>query len=98
MPNSCLHLTQIIDMLDGMTKKFDKPYIVFYPTVSRDGMPFPINKFVRDTQGRHYQESRAWRGNLLVAKYQDAQFSSMMDASIADFPLIKNWLTTHHMI
>ena len=78
-----------------MTKPFATPYIMFYPTVSRDGMPFPVNKFIRETQGRHYQEAKAWRGNIVVAKYRDLDYSAMTNASIADFPLIKNYLTTH---
>lgn len=101
----CIHLPrspllsflQIIDILDGMTRPFTTPYIMFYPTVSRDGMPFPINKFIREMQGRHYQEAKAWRGNIVVAKYRDLEYSAMTALSIADFPLIKNYLTTHLM-
>ena len=92
--------TQVIDILDGMTKKLSTPYVIFYPAVSRDGMPFPINKYVReDIQGERpgfFQEARAWRGNLVVAKYCDQNFSGMMNATMADFPLVKNWLLQHH--
>ena len=35
-------ICQVVDILDGMTKKFSSPYIMFYPTVSRDGMPFQL--------------------------------------------------------
>jgi hypothetical protein len=33
-----------------MNKKFANPYIIYYPVVSRDGMPFPVNRTVRDIQ------------------------------------------------
>lgn len=78
-----------------MIRKFTNPYIIFYPIVSRDGMEFPINKSIRDIQGRGFKEEVAWRGNILIAKYRDNPFSSMMDASMADFPILKNYLFTH---
>jgi len=86
---------KLIEALDEMNTKFATPYIVFYPTVSRDGMPFPVNKCVREIQGRNFDEAVAWRGNLVVAKYRDINYSEMMDASMADFPLVKNYLSTH---
>ena len=78
-----------------MIKKFATPYIVFYPVVSRDGMPFPVNKCIREIQGQVFAERRAWRGNLVVAKYRDTEYSAMTVASMADFPIIKNYLSTH---
>lgn len=87
--------TQLVEALDCMTKTFSTPYIIFYPTVSRDGMAFPINKFIREAQGRFYKESAAWRGNIVVAKYRDTQFSAMTNISMADFPILKNYLSTH---
>ncbi|PCH41596.1 hypothetical protein WOLCODRAFT_151645 [Wolfiporia cocos MD-104 SS10] len=83
----------VIEQLEGMNRKFPTPYIVFYPTVSRDGMPFPVNKGIHEIQGHKYNEARAWRGNILVAKYRDPEYLSMMDASMADFPIIKNWFS-----
>ncbi|KAI0637707.1 hypothetical protein C8Q77DRAFT_1153431 [Trametes polyzona] len=85
----------LIEALDGMLTKFSTPYILFYPVVSRDGMPFPVNKCIREIQGDRFDEARAWRGNLVVAKYKDNKYSVMTDASMADFPLIKNYLSTH---
>ncbi|EPQ59510.1 hypothetical protein GLOTRDRAFT_34002 [Gloeophyllum trabeum ATCC 11539] len=85
----------LVEALDGMNKKFDTPYIIFYPVISRDGMPFPVNKCVREIQGRLFREDAAWRGNLVVAKYAESSFTSMMNASMADFPLIKNYLMQH---
>jgi hypothetical protein len=82
-------------MLDGMNKKFIYPYVVFYPVLSRDGMPFPINKCLKEIQGPNYRENLAWRGNLVIAKYRDEQLSTLMDATMADFPLLKNYLSTH---
>ncbi|KAI4521626.1 hypothetical protein EV122DRAFT_271784 [Schizophyllum commune] len=86
---------QLVEALDGMNRKFTQPYVIFYPVVSRDGMPFPVNKCVREIQGRSYREELAWRGNIIVAKYRDSPFTSMVDASMADFPIIKNYLLTH---
>ena len=95
----CARLTrdmpQLIRALDGMNRNFSQPYAIFYPVVSRDGMPFPVNKCVREIQGRSYREELAWRGNIIVAKYRDSPFTSMVDASMADFPIIKNYLLTH---
>ncbi|PIL36693.1 hypothetical protein GSI_00382 [Ganoderma sinense ZZ0214-1] len=87
----------LIEALDGMIKKFTTPYILFYPVISRDGMPFPVNKCIREIQlqAQTYDEARAWRGNLVIAKYRDADYSAMIDASMADFPIIKNYLSTH---
>lgn len=83
-----------------MNKKFTNPHIIYYPVVSRDGMPFPVNWTVRDVQeevnkGRRLQEDQLWRGNLVVAKFADGRFTQMMDASMADFPILKNFLGTH---
>lgn len=78
-----------------MLQKLPTPYVVFYPVMSRDGMPFPVNKCIREIEGSKYAEDRAWRGNLVVAKYKDTKYSAMIDASMADFPIIKNYLSTH---
>ncbi|KAJ7162626.1 hypothetical protein C8R43DRAFT_304378 [Mycena crocata] len=90
----------IVDALEGMNQKFTHPYIIFYPTISRDGMPFPINKCVRDIQGRRYSEQFAWRGNILIGKYsQHGQpFTSLMDASMADFPILKNFIMSRRSL
>lgn len=82
-------------MLDGMNKKFANPYVVFYPVLSRDNMPFPINKCLKEIQGLNYREPIAWRGNLIIAKFRDEQLSAFMDASMADFPILKNYLSKH---
>ncbi|KAJ7477150.1 hypothetical protein B0H11DRAFT_1292318 [Mycena galericulata] len=86
----------IIEALEQMTKNFTHPYIVYYPTISRDGMPFPINRCIRDIQGVHFNEHAAWRGNVIIGKFRDHDqpFTSMMDASMADFPILKNFITT----
>jgi hypothetical protein len=90
-----MHRAQLIEALDGMNKKFANPYIVFYPTVSRDGRLFPINKSIRGIQGKFFREEHGWRGDIIIAKYRDNPFSSMIDASMADFPILKNYLLTH---
>ncbi|EPS93121.1 hypothetical protein FOMPIDRAFT_1056254 [Fomitopsis schrenkii] len=84
---------QVIELLEGMTKNFATPFIIFYPTVSRDGMPFPVNKCIKEIQGDKYRETKAWRGNVVVAKFRDQEYASMMDATMADFPIVKNWLS-----
>ncbi|EKM52063.1 uncharacterized protein PHACADRAFT_128199, partial [Phanerochaete carnosa HHB-10118-sp] len=87
---------KVIDILDGMSQGFTTPYILFYPVVSRDHMPFPLNQYVSGVQGRDFfEEARAWRGNLVIAKYSDMKYSAMTNASMADFPIVKNWLKTH---
>lgn len=88
---------QLIEALDGMLQKLTRPYIIFYPAVSRDGMPFPVNKAIREMQGYNFAEAGAWKGDLVVAKYKDTEYSTMIDASIADFPIIKNYLSTHQV-
>lgn len=85
----------LIQALDGMNRSFAAPYVVFYPTVSRDGRPFPLNKMVQEIQGHAFQESTAWRGNIVVAKYRGSPFMNMVDISMADYPLIRNWFLTH---
>jgi len=86
---------QLIESLDGMNKKFSSPYVVFYPTVSRDGMPFPINKCIRDLQGAAFRGEMAWRGNIIVGKYTGHPFSNLTNASMADYPIMKNYFMTH---
>jgi hypothetical protein len=88
---------QLIEALDGMNQKFTNPYIIFYPTVSRDGMPFPVNNYIKDIQAevRPFSEETAWRGNIVIAKYHDDPFTGMIHASMADFPILKNYLMTH---
>ncbi|EIN10815.1 hypothetical protein PUNSTDRAFT_65493 [Punctularia strigosozonata HHB-11173 SS5] len=85
-----------VHALDGMSKNLPNPYAIFYPVISRDGMPFPVNKCVKEIQGKNFREETAWRGNLVVAKFTDTTYTAMVDASMADFPLIKNYLLTHH--
>lgn len=82
-------------MLDGMNKKFASPYVIYYSVLSRDGIAFPVNKCVKEIQGSQYREGFAWRGNLVIAKFRDEQASTPMDATMADFPLLKNYLATH---
>ncbi|KAH9987905.1 hypothetical protein BJV74DRAFT_796376 [Russula compacta] len=99
-PNIRAWYFQFVEALDMMNKKFANPYIIYYPVVSRDGMPFPANRTVRDIQeemnkGRRLGEDQLWRGNLVVAKFADDRFTQMMDASMADFPILKNFLGTH---
>ena len=83
-------------MLDGMNKKFVNPYVLFYPVLSRDGMPFPINKCLKEIQGPNYREHLAWRGNIVIAKYGDQLLSTLVDATMTDFPLLKNYLSTYY--
>jgi hypothetical protein len=83
-----------------MNKKFANPYIIYYPCVSCDGRLFPMNRIVRDIQEevnkcRRLSEDQLWRGNLVAAKFADDRFMQMMDASMADFPILKNFLGTH---
>ncbi len=63
-------------------------------------MPFPVNCTVRDIQeevnkGRRLPEEQLWCGNLATAKFTDDCFMQMIDASMADFHILKNFLGTH---
>ncbi|KAF5322377.1 hypothetical protein D9619_001067 [Psilocybe cf. subviscida] len=82
----------IVEWLDGMNRKFSSPYVIFFPTISRDGMAFPINKVIQDMQGPRFNPNNAWRGNIVIAKYKDDQFpfDFLVDASMSDYPIIKN--------
>ncbi|KAF9642041.1 hypothetical protein BDM02DRAFT_3157603 [Thelephora ganbajun] len=88
--------SHVIERLNGMNKKFVNPYIIFYPVLSRDGIPFPINKCLKEIQGPNYHKNLAWRGDLVIAKYCDEQLSVLIDAIMADFPILKNYLSTHY--
>ena len=85
-----------MEALDCMNRKFANPYIIFYPVISRDGMPFPVNRSIRILQGSNFKEDYAWRGNIVVAKYSGGEtpFSSLIDASMADFVMLKNYFLT----
>jgi hypothetical protein len=99
---SCLMtylIRQLIEALDGMTRKFSRPYILFYPVVSRHGGHFPVNQCIRTIQGSRFNEQMAWRGDIVVGKYAASDsnhpFTNMVDASMADFAIIQNYLMTH---
>ncbi|TDL29799.1 hypothetical protein BD410DRAFT_834050 [Rickenella mellea] len=86
---------QIIESLDGMTRSFANPYILFYPVRPRPGTFFPLNKAIREIQGIH-SEQPAWKGNIVIAKYRggaDDPFMALLDATMADFPILKNFLS-----
>ncbi|KAH9914573.1 uncharacterized protein B0H18DRAFT_1125451 [Fomitopsis serialis] len=82
-----------VESLEGMSRRFATPYIVFYPTVSSDGLPFPINKCAREIQGDRFEAANAWRGDLIIAKYIGQDYAQMTHASMSDFPIVKNWLS-----
>ena len=74
-----------------MNDTLSTPYILFYPTLSSDGMEFPINRAIRYMQGDTFVKKDAWRGDVVVAKYTDKTYSKMMDISIGDFAILKNY-------
>jgi|SRR5712672_357680 len=83
-----------------MNQKFVNPYIIYYPVISRNDTPFPVNRTVRKMQeevspGRPLREDLLWCGDLVVAKFADPHFTQMMGASTADYPILKNFLATH---
>ncbi|KAI9069208.1 hypothetical protein FKP32DRAFT_1608332 [Trametes sanguinea] len=87
-----------IEALEGMViekYKFSRPYVLFYPLLSRDGMPFPVNGCIQAMQGEWFDKRKAWEGDIIIAKYSDPEYSEMIDVSMADFPIIKNYLSTH---
>ncbi|KAJ7442235.1 hypothetical protein B0H11DRAFT_1663868, partial [Mycena galericulata] len=84
----------IVCSLEGMTKRFAHPYVVYYPLKSREGLPFSINENIRGIQGSRFQSHLAWKGDIIVGKCMDQSepFSSMTSVSMADFPILKNFL------
>ena len=88
---------QMLESLEGMTRPFPNPYIIFYPVLPRPGTTLPINKTIREIQGRSFSEYDAWRGNVVIAKFRGGgsdPFANLMDISMADFPILKNYLST----
>ncbi|KAA1475952.1 hypothetical protein DENSPDRAFT_861002 [Dentipellis sp. KUC8613] len=86
---------QPVEALDGMNKRFTEPYMVFYPTISRDGLPFPVNLSIREIQGNAFKKHMCWCGDIIIAKYQSSRFTVMKNMTMADYPLLKNWLAMH---
>jgi hypothetical protein len=83
-----LNVPQYVQALDGMRNSFPQPYIIYFPVISRDGMPFPANKTLRDIQGAWFKPEHAWRGNIVVAKYRDQHCKTMMNITMADFAIV----------
>ncbi|KAH9924810.1 uncharacterized protein B0H18DRAFT_403413 [Fomitopsis serialis] len=81
-----------IKKLDGMLIDFPAPYLAFYPIVSSDGMVFPINKCMYEIRGKKIRSPNVWRGDIVVAKYH-SEYVALMDATMADFPLLRNWFS-----
>ncbi|OBZ71917.1 hypothetical protein A0H81_08210 [Grifola frondosa] len=69
----------LVEALDGMNKKFATPYIIFYPTISRDGMPFPVNKCILP---RHsvLVHDRCFHGRL--PNHQELSFNSCLPGEV----------------
>ena len=78
-----------------MPRKLDERFIVFYAVVSVNGEEFDVNEWIKEIQEGRYREDVAWRGDIVIAKYCDNPFTTIIDMSIADYPLIKNFLRTH---
>jgi hypothetical protein len=89
------HQALRVDALDFMTTKLTRPYTIFYPVIARDGMPFPINKCVREIQQGRGLIGNQWRGDLVVAAYSDATYTALVPAKMSDFPIIKNFFMTN---
>ncbi|KAJ7513016.1 hypothetical protein B0H11DRAFT_2213554 [Mycena galericulata] len=96
VPHPEAHIGLIVNSLEGMSKMFTHPYLVYYPLISRDGSPFPINQNIRDIQGPQYESHCAWKGDIIVGKCEERNkpFATMTDASMADFPIVKNFFRT----
>ncbi|KAJ3556076.1 hypothetical protein NM688_g2231 [Phlebia brevispora] len=86
---------QNLESLEGMNYGFDQPYIIFFPVISKDGHPFPVNEYIKGLQGKLFKENKAWRGNIIISKYSDLRYTDMKDISMADFPIVKNYLSDH---
>ena len=78
-----------------MTKNFEKPYIIFYPLVDRTGNFMPANEAILNIQGNNNPGTTAWKGDIIIAKFRGGvgdPFSSIIDISMADFAILKNYL------
>ncbi|KAJ3014360.1 hypothetical protein NUW54_g1325 [Trametes sanguinea] len=83
-----------MERINRMYKPFPMPYIIFYPVVSRDDMPFPVNEHIKTIQNDCFDGPQLWKGDIIVAKYKDTTYSQMTMASMADYPLIKIFLSS----
>ncbi|KJA21977.1 hypothetical protein HYPSUDRAFT_1085312 [Hypholoma sublateritium FD-334 SS-4] len=87
----------LVETIDGMTRKFAMPYIIFYPVISQHGKPFPVNETIREIQGKAFRPENAWRGDIVVSKYcgNTLESESMIETTLADFPILKNYFLTY---
>lgn len=85
-------------------RNFQYPYVVFLPIVSQNGGRFPTNAAIKDIQGGSFTESSkyiasfhfsttyvsqdSWKGDIVVAKYWDHAFGTIMDCAMSDYPMI----------
>ena len=81
----------MVEALDMMSKKFTNLYIIYCPIVSCNGMPFPVNRAVCNIQ-EEVNKGRCVSEDHLGTT--DDHYMQMMDASMADFPILKSYLTT----
>jgi len=84
---------QPIHALYGMTRGLTNPYLIFYNPNPRAGV---VNQCIREIQGRGFREDKAWRGDIVVAKYRSIATGDMLHCTAADFPLIKNYFALHY--
>lgn len=89
---------QLIEGICGMRKKFANCYILFYTKIPRSGSLFPVNRLVQDIKrGDRSPSAGLWRGDLVVAKFHgDNPFTSFVNAGMADYAIIKLWLSESH--
>ena len=78
-----------------MPKKLDQCFIVFYAVVSVDGQAFNVNESIKEIQEGLYREDVAWKGDIIIAKYCDNPFTTIIDMFIANYPLIKKIFKTY---
>ncbi|KAF8529279.1 hypothetical protein BU17DRAFT_37213 [Hysterangium stoloniferum] len=83
-----LHYYSVILFGDIHKWNFQYPYVVFFPILSQSGVSFPMNLNVREIQGKLFKETHAWRGDIVVAKYWDHPYGTLMDCAMSDYPMI----------
>lgn len=71
-------------------------YLIFYPARQRSGAAPPVNTCIAEIQGRGYREDKAWRGDVVVAKYRNVESGDIVSCSASDFPLVKNYFALHY--
>jgi len=70
-----------------------RSFVVFYPQRQQSGEPLPINQAIAEIQGTRQRSQQAWKGDIIVAKYESLASGTIIDMAPSDYVYIKNWFT-----